>query len=124
ERGPGAGRALGRAPGRARAAEATHGARAGRPQVHAARHLGAAARFLESPGGGLSLGARTGSGLAVPGVAVRAVLVEKLGRRRPLRGRGRLSARGLTSSHGRSSSLPLTLRSDSAFMASAAFSSG
>src|SRR5439155_26808677 len=100
ERGRRASRALDRAPGRARAADATDGAGAGRPQVHAARHLGAASRVFEPPGGELSLGTRAGSGLALSGVAIRAVLVEELGRRRPLRGRGRLPARRVTRTPG------------------------
>ena len=44
--------------GRARAADAAGRARAGRPQVHAACHAGAAARYIEPGGRGISVGAR------------------------------------------------------------------
>ena len=44
--------------GRARTADAAHRARAGRPQIHAARHAGAVARFLQPRCRGISRGAR------------------------------------------------------------------
>ena len=81
-----------RAAGRAGAADAAHRPRAGRPQIHAACHAGAAARRVEPRGRRISLGARAVSRAAVSGVALRAVLVARLGRRRALCGRGGLSA--------------------------------
>ena len=65
-------------------------------QIHAACHAGAAARHIELRGRGISVGARGVSLAAVFGVAVRAVLVARLGRRRPLCGRGGLSVGGVT----------------------------
>ena len=54
----------------------------------------AAARIVEPPGGGLSGGARAVPLAAVQGVALRAVLLARVGRRRALRDRSGLSAGG------------------------------
>ena len=121
------------AAGRARTADAADRAGAGGAQIHAACDAGAAARFIEPAGGGLSLGARAFPHRGLPGVALRAVLVARLGRRRPLRGRGELSARRGESfvgfwktptPYGRNSTFPITVRSDRLLIASAVFSSG
>ena len=53
------------------------------------------ARYIELRGCGISVGARGVSLAAVFGVAVRAVLGARLGRRRPLRGRGGLPVGGV-----------------------------
>ena len=70
-------------------------ARAGRAQVHPARHAGAPARFIQPRCRGLSFDARAAVRLLVPRLALRAVLGARLGRRRALCGRGGLSARGV-----------------------------
>ena len=67
------------------------GLRAGRAQIHAACHAGALARFIKPRCGGVSCGARLFPHRRLPGVALCAVFVARLGRRRPLRGRGELS---------------------------------
>ena len=68
-------------------------ARARGPQIHAARHAGAVAQFVEPSGRRISQRPRPLPLGAVRGLALRAVLVARVGRRRPLCGRGRLSAR-------------------------------
>ena len=86
---PSADPAAARTAGRARTADAARRAGAGRPQIHAARHAGAAARFLEPAGRGLSGGARA---FRSQPFACRPRLCcsrRALGRRRALRGRGR-----------------------------------
>ena len=79
--------------GRARAPDAARRPGAGGAQVHAARHAGAAARFIEPRRSPTILRpARAFALAAVSGVAIRAVLLARLGRRRALCGRGGLSA--------------------------------
>src|SRR6202011_2990111 len=84
------------AAGRARAADAARRPRAGGAQICSACDVGTAARFIEPASRGLSGLARAISLAAVQGLALRAVLVPRVGRRRALCGRGGLSARGLT----------------------------
>src|SRR5262249_20646641 len=86
------------AAGRARAADAASRARAGRAQVHSARHARAFARIIEPAGGRLSRRAPAVPLAALPGGALRSVLLARVGRRRAIRGRGRVSAGGVTRS--------------------------
>src|SRR5205807_9482270 len=84
------------AAGRARAADAGGRPGARGAQIHAAHLAGAVARIVEPTGRGLSGGARALPLAAVPGLALRAVLLARLDRRRAVCGRGRLSAGGVT----------------------------
>ena len=85
-------RAADGAAGRARSAAATARARAGGTQIHAACHAGAVARFIEPSGCRLPRRSRALSLDAVSGVALCAVFLTRLGRRRALYRRGGLSA--------------------------------
>ena len=78
--------------------ECYHGCRAGAggTQVHAARFACAPARIIEPAGRGLFGAACAVPLAAVQGIALRAVLVARVGRRWALRGRGGLSAGRLT----------------------------
>src|SRR5207237_9298131 len=80
---------------RARAADAAARPRAGGAQVHAARHARAAAQYLEPRRRRIPFDARAAVRLLVPRLALRAVLLARLGRRRPLCDRGGLSSGGV-----------------------------
>src|SRR5262249_40315314 len=84
------------APGRARAAGGNGRAGGGGTQVHAACFACAPARIIEPAGCGLFGAACAVPLAAVQGIALRAVLVARVGRRWALCGRGGLSAGSLT----------------------------
>src|SRR5262249_26968073 len=64
--------------------------------IYPACFAGAATRIVESAGCRLSYGARSLPLAAIQGIALRAVLVAGIDRRRPICGRSGLPARGLT----------------------------